>query len=506
MKFKSKKIHFKINHLGHIPMRIITEKTYLTYDDVLLRPRHSQVLPNQVNISSQFSRNVQLKIPLSSAAMDTVTESSTAIAMAKEGGIGVIHKNLGIEDQAREVNKVKKFESGMVMNPIVVSPEDNLKKVIELKDQHGFSGFPVVDEQNQLVGIITNRDIRFETNYGLLIKDIMTASPVTIEEGTSIENAKKLLHQHRIEKLPVLTKAGELLGLITIKDMEKSDQFPLANKDSYGRLIVAAAVGVGENELERTRALIDAGVDVIVIDTAHGHSAGVLSMLEKIKLMGAPVDVIAGNIATVEAAKDLIDRGVDGLKIGVGPGSICTTRVIAGVGVPQLDAIFEISEFARGYGIPCIADGGIKYSGDIVKALAAGAQSVMIGSLLAGTDTSPGEMILYQGRAFKVYRGMGSLTSMDKGSKDRYGQNDVMDMNKLVPEGIEGQVPYRGKLKDTLYQLLGGLRSGMGYVGAENINELFERAEFVKISNSSFKESHPHDVIITKDAPNYRMT
>ncbi len=480
---------------------------YLTYDDVLIKPGYSEILPSNVEIKSFFSKNIPLNIPLVSAAMDTVTESQVAIVMAQEGGIGVIHKNLSIADQAGEVEKVKKYESGMVTSPITVSPNDSLKKVLEIIQKFRISGLPVVNSKNELVGIITNRDLKFETNLNLLVSDIMTKDNlVTGPEGITLVEAKKILHKHRIEKLPIVNKNGELKGLITIKDIEKSINYPKSNKDSLGRLRVAAAIGVGENEMNRAKSLVEAQVDAIVVDTAHGHSLGVINMVKAIKKNFKNVDVVAGNIATKEAALSLIEAGVDGVKVGIGPGSICTTRVISGIGVPQLHALIECREACEKYKIPYIADGGIKYSGDIVKALAVGANSVMLGSLFAGTDESPGETILYQGRTYKVYRGMGSLGSMVKGSKDRYFQGGVEEINKLVPEGIEGQVPYRGPLSLTIFQLVGGIKSGMGYVGAANLSELKEKAQFIRISAASLKENHPHDVIITKEAPNYQLS
>lgn len=483
-----------------------TEEPGLTYDDVLLMPNYSEILPHEASLKSRFSKNIALNIPIASSAMDTVTESQTAICMAQEGGIGVIHKNLSIEDHAREVSKVKKYESGIVMDPITVSPEQTLASVKALVERHGFSGFPAVDSEGKIAGIITNRDIRYETDNTKRVKEMMTDVDhlVVAPEGVSLEDAKKILHAHRIEKLPIVTERGKLLGIVTVKDIEKSIAYPNANKDSLGRLRVAAAVGVGDKEVLRAKALIDAGVDAIVIDTAHGHSKGVIEMLKTVKELSEKIDVVAGNVATAKACKDLIAAGADGIKVGIGPGSICTTRVIAGIGVPQLQALLDSREVCLKAGVPFIADGGIKYSGDIVKALAAGAETVMIGSLFAGTDEAPGERVIYQGRAYKLYRGMGSMGAMVRGSKDRYGQASVTDENKLVPEGIEGQVPYRGPLSENIYQLLGGIRSGMGYTGAANLSELREKAQFVKISPSALKESHPHDVTITKEAPNYR--
>jgi IMP dehydrogenase len=483
-----------------------TEDSALTYDDVLIVPNYSEVLPTEVELKTRFSKNISMNIPIASSAMDTVTESHTAIVMAQEGGIGVIHKNLTPEEQAFEVEKVKKYESGMIIDPFTVTPDQKISDLFDLMKKYKISGFPVVDEKKKLVGMITNRDLRFVSDHSKKVKDVMTSKNiVSAPEGTSFSKAKEILQNHRVEKLPVINLAGILCGLITIKDIEKTIAYPNSNKDQFGRLRVAAACGVSDKELKRVEALIKAQVDAIVIDTAHGHSKGVLEMVKTIKKMNAQVDVIAGNVATAKACEDLIAAGVDGIKVGIGPGSICTTRVIAGIGVPQMQAIFDCKTVCEKHNIPFIADGGIKYSGDIVKALAGGASCVMIGSLFAGTDEAPGEMVLYQGRAYKMYRGMGSLGAMERGSKDRYGQSAVEEISKLVPEGIEGQVPYRGALANNLYHLIGGLRSGMGYVGAGNIIELKERARFIKITAASLKESHPHDVIITKEAPNYRQ-
>jgi IMP dehydrogenase len=483
-----------------------TNELALTYDDVLVVPNYSEVLPTEVDLKTRFSKNITMNIPVVSSAMDTVTESRTAIVMAQEGGIGVIHKNLTPEEQAFEVEKVKKYESGMIVDPFTVNPEHSIASLFELMKKYKISGFPVVDERQRLVGIITNRDLRFVTDTNKKVKEVMTSQNlITAPEGTNFEKARDILKNHRVEKLPVVDAEGKLKGLITIKDMEKTIAYPNANKDRYGRLRVAAACGVSEKEMRRVEALIRAQVDAIVIDTAHGHSKGVIEMVKAVKKLSKEVDVIAGNVATAKACEDLIAAGVDGIKVGIGPGSICTTRVIAGIGVPQMQAIFDCKAPCQAAGIPFIADGGIKYSGDIVKALAGGASSVMIGSLFAGTDETPGEMVLYQGRAYKMYRGMGSLGAMEKGSKDRYGQSAVEEVNKLVPEGIEGQVPYRGSLSNNLFHLVGGIRSGMGYVGAANLKLLTERAKFMRISPASLKESHPHDVIITKEAPNYRQ-
>ena len=483
-----------------------TEDSALTYDDVLIVPNYSEVLPTDVELKTKFSKNISMNIPIVSSAMDTVTESRTAIVMAQEGGIGVVHKNLSPEEQAFEVEKVKKYESGMILDPFTVTPDQVISDLFDLMKKYKISGFPVVDNEKKLVGMITNRDLRFVTDVKKKVKDVMTSKNlVTAPEGTSFEKAKDILKDHRVEKLPVVDGQGKLKGLITIKDIEKTIAYPNANKDQYGRLRVAAACGVGEKEMKRVEALIRAQVDAIVVDTAHGHSKGVIDMVKAIKKLNANVDVVAGNVATAKACEDLIAAGVDGIKVGIGPGSICTTRVIAGIGVPQMQAIFDCKPVCEKAGVPFIADGGIKFSGDIFKALAGGASTVMIGSLFAGTDEAPGEMVLYQGRAYKMYRGMGSLGAMEKGSKDRYGQSAVEEMSKLVPEGIEGQVPYRGSLSNNLYHLVGGVRSGMGYVGAANMGELHKKAKFIKITSASLKESHPHDVIITKEAPNYRQ-
>lgn len=476
----------------------------LTYDDVLIMPGYSEVLPTEVDLRSRFTRNITLNIPIASSAMDTVTESRTAIVMAQEGGIGVIHKNLTPEEQALEVEKVKKYEAGMVIDPVTVTADMTLGTLFEMVRKFKISGFPVVDAQKKLIGMITNRDLRFETDTSKKVKDVMTSKLVTATEGTSFDAAKALLQKHRVEKLPVVDGEGRLKGLITISDIEKTILHPRSNKDPMGRLRVAAAVGVGDKELKRAEALLKSQVDAIVIDTAHGHSKGVIEMVKTIRAMGKNFDIVAGNVATAKACEDLIKAGVDGIKVGIGPGSICTTRVIAGIGVPQMQAIFDCKKPCLEAGVPFIADGGIKFSGDIVKALAGGAGSVMIGSLFAGTDEAPGEMVLYQGRAYKIYRGMGSMGAMEKGSKDRYGQGAVDEVAKLVPEGIEGQVPYRGPLSSNLYQLAGGIRSGMGYVGAKTLPLLVEKARFIRVTGASLKESHPHDITITKEAPNYR--
>ena len=488
--------------------KVLTDNA-LTYDDVLIRPGYSEVLPSDAILETKFTRNISLTIPIVSAAMDTVTESKTAIVMAQEGGIGVIHKNMSAEEQAWEVEKVKKFESGIVMNPVTVGPEDSLSEVVKITDKHNITGVPVVDKNENLVGILTSRDMRFESNLSQKVKDLMTPKDrlITAESSIELEKAKSILHEHRIEKLLVVDKSGKLQGLITIKDILKNINYPNSNKDEFGRLRVAAAIGVGEKEVKRAQALMAANVDCIIIDTAHGHSKGVIDMVKTIRALvpsGQSLDIVAGNVATAKACEALIEAGVDGVKVGIGPGSICTTRVVAGIGVPQLSAVMECASVCKKAGIPFIADGGIKYSGDMVKAIAAGASCVMLGSMFAGCDETPGEMILYQGRTYKVYRGMGSLGAMKLGSKDRYGQASVED-RKLVPEGIEGQVPYRGSLASNIYQLVGGLRSGMGYVGSKTIDELQEKAEFITITAASLKESHPHDVMVTKEAPNYQL-
>jgi IMP dehydrogenase len=477
-------------------------KEGLTFDDVLLVPAESGVLPHEVDISTRFSRNICLNVPVVSAGMDTVTESRMAIAIAREGGIGVIHKNMPIEAQAAEVDRVKRSEHGIIIDPVFLSPENTIQDALELMARYHISGVPVT-VQGRLVGILTNRDLRFEEDFTRPIKEVMTTENlVTAPAGTSIDEARNILKQHRIEKLPIVDKDYNLKGLVTIKDIQKMVKYPNSCKDANGRLRVAAAIGVGNGTFERAQALIEAGVDALVIDTAHGHSLGVISQVAKIREAFPQVDIVAGNVATGEATEALIKAGVDGVKVGIGPGSICTTRVIAGIGVPQLTAIMDSAEVAAKYDVPIIGDGGIKYSGDIVKALAAGSSCVMMGSLLAGTEESPGEVEIYQGRSFKVYRGMGSLAAMKQGSKDRYFQENA---SKLVPEGIEGRVPYKGTVADTIYQMLGGVRAGMGYCGAENLPALREKAQFVKITAAGLLESHPHDVQITKEAPNYHI-
>lgn len=480
-------------------------KEGLTFDDILLIPQESSVMPSETNLTTFLTKNIKLNIPIISAAMDSVTESEMAIGMAREGGIGIIHKNLSIEDQASEVNVVKKSESGMISNPITINPEQSLHEVLEIMAKYRISGLPVTVE-NKLVGILTNRDLRFETNLDLQVKDIMTKENlITAQEGISIESAKELLHKYRIEKLPILSHNGDLIGLITIKDIKKAIEYPNSAKDEKGRLRVGAAIGATGDKLERIEALINAGVDVITIDTAHGHSKNVIESVKEIKNCYPDIELIAGNIATAEACEALIKAGADGIKVGIGPGSICTTRIVTGIGVPQITAIMDAVDVANKYEIPVIADGGIKYSGDMVKALAVGASSIMLGSLLAGVEESPGETILYQGRTYKMYRGMGSISAMKCGSKDRYFQSNIKSEQKFVPEGIEGKVPYRGPLASNIYQMIGGIKAGMGYLGASNISELQKHAKFVKISASGLKESHVHDVIITKEAPNYRI-
>ncbi len=490
-------------------MATLTEiREALTFDDVLLEPGYSEVLPRDVDVSTRLTRGIELKAPLVSAAMDTVTEAETAIVMARMGGIGIVHKNLPIDQQAREIRKVKKSESGMVADPLTIRPDATLREALGLMEQHGFSGLPVVENPgtpSKPLGILTSRDVRFETNLDQKVSDVMTKDVITVPQGIEPGKARLILHQHRIEKLLVVDSTGNLLGLITVKDILKADSYPMANKDSDGRLRVGAAVGTSADTMQRVAALEAQGVDVIVVDTAHGYHKGVIDTVRAIRSEFPQLQIVGGNIATPAAYMALVEAGADGVKVGIGPGSICTTRVVAGVGVPQISAIMDVAEVARTTDVPIIADGGIKYSGDVVKAIAAGANSVMIGSLLAGTDEAPGELVLYQGRSYKVYRGMGSIGAMKAGSKDRYFQAAVVEEQKLVPEGIEGRVPYRGRLGDSLYQLLGGLRSGMGYVGAATVPELASKAVFRKISSQGLRESHVHDVIITKEAPNYRM-
>jgi IMP dehydrogenase len=476
----------------------------LTFDDVLLIPAYSEVLPRDVSICTKFSRNISLNMPIVSAAMDTVTEAKLAISIAREGGIGVIHKNMSIEDQADHVDRVKRSESGMIQNPFTLTSDKKVKDALRLMAKFHISGIPVIDKNNKLIGIITNRDLRFDPNPEDSISIYMTKENlITAPEGTTLEDAEKILQKNRIEKLPVVDKDNNIKGLITFKDIQKKKQHPNAAKDDKGRLRVGAAVGVSRDTLERVAKLIEAGVDAIFIDTAHGHTKGVIEQLKLVKKHYPDLQVITGNIATAEAAEELIKAGADGLKVGIGPGSICTTRVIAGVGVPQLSAVYDVAQVAMKYDIPVIADGGIKQSGDISKAIAAGADSVMIGGLLAGHEESPGERVLYEGRAYKIYRGMGSLGAMQQGSADRYFQDVEEEISKLVPEGIEGRVPYKGRIQDTLYQMAGGLRAAFGYCGARNIKEMKEKARFVKITSAGLRESHPHDVKVTKESPNY---
>jgi IMP dehydrogenase len=481
-------------------------KQALTFDDVLLEPAHSSIIPREVILKTQLTKNISLNIPLVSAAMDTVTEASLAIALAEEGGIGIIHKNMTPETQAENVSKVKRFESGIVNDPITINPNMSVSEVIQITRKHKFSGLPVVD-QNKIVGIVTNRDLRFENNLNQPVKNVMTPRErlVTVQEGASKEEVMKLLHQHRLERLLVIDKQDHLKGLITVKDIQKSSDHPFACKDADERLRVGAAVGTAQDTQKRVELLVNSGVDLIVVDTAHGHSKGVLDAVKWIKKQFPKTDVIGGNIATADAAKALIDHGADAVKVGIGPGSICTTRIVAGVGVPQITAISNVAEFLSKKKIPFISDGGIRYSGDIAKAIAAGASSVMLGSMFAGTEEAPGEVELYQGRSYKSYRGMGSIGAMQKGSSDRYFQDDEDNSEKLVPEGIEGRVPYKGPVINVIHQLMGGLRASMGYLGVKTISEMHKKANFVQITNAGIRESHVHDVQITKEAPNYRV-
>lgn len=475
-------------------------KRALTFEDVLLVPKYSEVLPKNVDVSTKLTKNISLNAPIVSAAMDTVTEYEAAIAMARVGGIGIIHKNMDIESQVKQVKRVKKSENGMIVDPISFKVSTTLDEANYMLNEFHISGAPVIDDHGKLVGICTNRDMRFELDGKRAVGEIMTPMPIiTAKVGVSIEEAAKVLHKHKIEKLPIVDDNDILKGLITIKDIKKRKEYPDANKDDFGRLRVGAAIGVGQ--YDRAEALVKAGADVLVLDSAHGHSKGIIDTVKELKKRFA-VDVIAGNIATADAAKDLIEAGADAVKVGIGPGSICTTRIVAGVGVPQISAIMDVAEMAKKYGVPVVADGGIKYSGDVAKAIAAGASSIMVGSLLAGTEESPGETIIYQGRKYKSYRGMGSIGAMQKGSNDRYFQEGTA-ADKLVPEGIEGQVPYRGRIGEIVYQLIGGLRSSMGYLGAADIASYQERAEFVEITSAGLRESHVHDVFITKEAPNY---
>ncbi|MCD8186464.1 MAG: IMP dehydrogenase [Rikenellaceae bacterium] len=486
-------------------MSFVNDKIYtedLTFDDVLLIPAYSEVLPRTVNIQSRFSRNVPINTPIISAAMDTVTEAELAIAIAREGGLGVIHKNMTIAEQAAQVRKVKRAENGMIYDPITISKDHTVGDALQLMKENRIGGIPVVEGENRLIGIVTNRDLRFQKDMEKSIKEVMTSENLITTHMTNLQNAADILLQNKIEKLPVVDEEGRLIGLLTYRDITKIKDNPHSSKDEKGRLRVAAGVGVTYDTLERVKALYDSQVDAIVIDTAHGHSKGVADMLKRVKAEFPDLDVVVGNIATAEAAKMLLDAGADGVKVGIGPGSICTTRVIAGIGMPQLSAIYDVAHALKGTGVPVIADGGLRYSGDIVKALAAGADSVMAGSMFAGVDESPGETIIYNGRKFKSYRGMGSLEAMEQGSKDRYFQDMEDDIKKLVPEGIAARVPFKGSLAEVMYQMIGGLRAGMGYCGAKDIAALKE-ARFVRITNSGMQESHPHDVAITREAPNY---
>ena len=486
--------------MSFIADRIITEG--FTFDDLLLVPGYSEVLPRDVDLSTKFSRNITLNAPIISAAMDTVTETNMAKAIAREGGIGVIHKNMSIERQADQVRAVKRAENGMILNPISTTRNKTVADALDIMAEYHIGGIPVVDAENRIVGIVTNRDLRFERNMSKLIDDVMTKEVVTTNQSTDLESAADILQIHKIEKLPVVDADNKLVGLITYKDITQAKDKPFACKDEQGRLRVAAAIGVTNDSIERANALVEAGVDAIIIDTAHGHSKGVADMLRQVKKLHPNIDVIVGNIATGEAAKMLVEAGADGVKVGIGPGSICTTRIIAGVGVPQISAIHDVACALKGTGVPLIADGGLRYSGDIVKALAAGASSVMMGSLLAGTEESPGETVIFNGRKFKTYRGMGSLSAMQKGSKDRYFQDAEDDIKKLVPEGIEARVPFKGSLQEVVYQMVGGLRAGMGYCGAATIEQL-HHAKFTHITTAGYAESHPHGVMITREAPNY---
>ncbi len=478
----------------------------LTYDDVLLVPARSEVMPRDVSITTQLTRKIRLNMPILSAAMDTVTESQMAIAMAREGGVGVLHKNMTIEQQATEVRRVKRSESGMILDPITLRPDDRVADARDMMGRFSIGGIPIVDEANKLVGIVTNRDLRFQIESSVLLRQMMTSEAlITAPVGTTLEQAEELLQAHKIEKLPIVDAEGNLKGLITFKDIEKKRRYPNACKDEHGRLRVGAAVGVTADVLDRVSALVEAGVDFVVVDTAHGHSVGVLKTVERVKTSFPDLETMAGNVATRKGTEDLIAAGADAVKAGVGPGSICTTRIVAGVGVPQLTAVMECAIAAREHGVPVIADGGIKQTGDIPKALAAGAHSVMIGSLFAAVEESPGETIIYEGRKFKSYRGMGSLGAMQAGSKDRYFQDAEDDIRKLVPEGIEGRVPYSGHLSEVIYQMVGGLRAAMGYCGCASVEDLYEQAQFVRITASGIHESHPHDVHITKEAPNYSV-
>ncbi|NOX16830.1 MAG: IMP dehydrogenase [Chlorobi bacterium] len=477
----------------------------ITFDDILLLPAKSNVLPRETDVSTFFTRKIKINIPFVSAAMDTVTESQMAIAMAAQGGLGIIHKNMSIARQAEEVDKVKRSESGMINNPITMTADKTVADALGIMAKYRISGIPICDAKGKLIGILTNRDLRFEPNLNLLVSEVMTKDNlITASMGTDLEQAQIILQKYKIEKLPVVDSEGYLKGLITFKDISKKKKYPYACKDDLGRLRVGGGVGVTSDTMERVEALVAANADVIVVDTAHGHSAGVIETVRKIRESFPDVQLVAGNIVTEEAAKDLVEAGVDAVKVGIGAGSICTTRIVAGVGVPQISAVLEVAEALKGTGVPVIADGGIKQTGDVAKAIAAGADSIMIGGMFAGVDETPGEKVLFEGRSFKVYRGMGSIGAMKEGSKDRYFQDVEDDIKKLVPEGVEGRVPYKGPLADTVYQFVGGLRASMGYCGAKTIQEMKENAEFVKISNAGLRESHPHDVIITKESPNYQ--
>jgi len=478
----------------------------LTFDDVLLVPAYSEVLPRDTNLSAMFSRNIELKVPIVSAAMDTVTESAMAIAIARQGGIGVVHKNMTITQQANEVRRVKRSENGMIQDPVTLERHATVGDALDIMREHKIGGIPVISDKNDLVGIVTNRDLRFEKDRARPVTEVMTSENLIVtENGDDFEMAEEMLREHRIEKLPVVDKKGKLVGLITYRDLIKLTEFPLSCKDKFGRLRVAAAVGVTADTVERMQALIDAGADAIIVDTAHGHSKGVIDLVRKVKGLFPEVDVVCGNVATAEAALALVDAGADAVKVGIGPGSICTTRIIAGVGMPQLSAIMNVSDALKGTGVPVIADGGVRYTGDIVKAIAGGGDTVMVGSMLAGTGESPGETIIFEGRRFKGYRGMGSLEAMQKGSKDRYFQDAEDDLKKLVPEGISGRVPFKGTVQEVMYQIAGGLRAGLGYCGAADLKILRSDAQFVRITNAGMKESHPHDVMISREAPNYSI-
>lgn len=478
----------------------------LTYDDVLLVPAYSEVLPRDTNLTAQFSRNIELKLPIVSAAMDTVTESLMAIAIARQGGIGVVHKNMSIGQQANEVRKVKRSENGMIQDPVTLKRGASVGDALDIMKEHKIGGIPVVDDNDLLVGIVTNRDLRFEKKRSRSVNDVMTSENLIVtKDGSDFEKAEQMLREHRIEKLPVVDDNGKLVGLITYRDIIKLTEFPMSCKDTYGRLRVAAAVGVTSDTMERVQALVEASVDAVIVDTAHGHSKGVIDLVRKVKDSFQKIDIVCGNVATGAAALALVEAGADAVKVGIGPGSICTTRIIAGVGMPQLSAVINVAKALEGTGVPIIADGGVRYTGDIVKALAGGGNTVMVGSMLAGTSESPGETIIFEGRRFKGYRGMGSIEAMQKGSKDRYFQDAEDDLKKLVPEGITGRVPYKGTVQEVMYQIAGGIRAGMGYCGSPDINTLQSDSQFVRITNAGMKESHPHDVMISREAPNYSL-